>query len=145
MSCDDCNDKIPVGPIGPQGPQGEVGPQGPQGEQGIPGEPPVITWVPLPLINGYVAGDVNPEYAIANGFIYMRGIVKKTDSSLASFTDEDFGFTKVVLTTCGDKRSLFGTTIDIEQLQFNIGGGIAPLTLNVHTLLLDSMAPLSIQ
>jgi len=142
----DCDCKIPVGPMGPQGPQGEQGPQGDTGPQGPAGDPPTFNWINLPLENGYTAGPITPQYAIVNGFVYMRGIVIRTTSSLAPFTYQNFGMTQSVLTTCGDKISDIFTTIEIEQLTFLAGaGGVSPLQSRTHYLLLDSMAPLSIQ
>jgi len=146
----DCgnNCSIPTGPKGDQGPQGEQGEQGLQGPQGVKGDDGdtiPLEWNDLELVNGYEVHVNTPQFAIRNGYLYFRGGVKKATPSIVQFTNQDFGFTVAVQTTVGDRRSLFGVSIDIEALSFQPGGGVFPQTNVAHTLLLDSMAPISIR
>jgi len=93
----DCgkNCSIPTGPIGPQGPQGEdgaqgaTGPAGPQGPQGEDGDFIPLAWTDITLINGWqTAGPDVPQYAIRNGWLYLRGNVNPGPStSDAAFTN----------------------------------------------------------
>lgn len=72
---------IPVGPQGPAGTNGATGATGPAGPQGIPGQDAVIeplNWVGLTLTNDWqdAGGGIAPSYAVSNGLMYLRGVVK---------------------------------------------------------------------
>lgn len=57
---------------------------GPQGEQGIQGDPGTngigfdsITWIEMPLINGWVAASVEdtPYYAVVANMLFLKGLI----------------------------------------------------------------------
>ena len=64
-----------------------TGPQGEQGVQGEPGTPGTngigfdsITWIEMPLINGWVATSVEqtPYYAVVANMLFLKGLITHT-------------------------------------------------------------------
>lgn len=106
-----------------------------------------LVWNNLVLINGWTAsiGANVPQYAIGNGFLYLRGALIKTDATDDAFASLDAGFTDTVRAVISDAD----ITTPVFSA-FDVSGAASELriieyTATVQPWRLDSVGPISIR
>lgn len=106
-----------------------------------------LVWQNLELINGWTAsiGANAPQYAIGNGFLYLRGAVIKTGATDDAFASLDAGFTDTVRSVVSDAD----VTTPVFSA-FDVAGAASELRIIEYTNTsqpwrLDSVGPISIR
>jgi hypothetical protein len=130
----------PAGPAGPQGPGGPVGPAGPQGPIGPAGTQTWNVYVPLPVLNSFVAATFTPNNNISVTRMEAGAAVAPagcTTNATLSISDGTNLHSLTISSAANDSGLLspplsYGSGVPI-RLTVNPPAGcrIAPLSVNV--------------